>query len=65
MKIRRVLGILGVADALWMVRSPRKWQKFWSNFARGLRHSDKLRVGLAVLQAALGAGLLLERRRAV
>jgi hypothetical protein len=54
----RGLGIVAVADALWMVAAPRRWRRFWTTVTRALGGVRRLRWALAGLQAAIGLKLV-------
>ena len=57
-RLAGALGMVAVADALWMVTSPRGWRRFWTFFTQVLGRRHRLRWLAAALQGAVGLALL-------
>lgn len=59
----KLLGVLGIADAVWLAANPKGWSKFWEKNFKKARKKPLYHWSFAALELGMGA-LLLKPRRA-
>ncbi|MCI0570851.1 MAG: hypothetical protein L0Y66_08875 [Myxococcaceae bacterium] len=55
----RALGVLGVADAVWVALAPKRWSKFWQRSLRTMSRRRGLSRTAAATELGLGLAFLL------
>jgi hypothetical protein len=54
----RLLGVLGIADSLWLTLDPEGWARFWGKGVNVIKSDSKLRKAVAALEFACCLKLL-------
>lgn len=58
----KALGLIGIADALWLAADPKGWSKFWTRNVKKARKQPLYHWSFAALELGMGAWMLRPRR---